>query len=145
MLGYLAASTVGVLGVQASIRLGIGVDAMSAGVDAPLIYLAYRMLELIFRVALFTSPVALPIIAYAEWRNISSLKYFAGAGLVLSLAISAIFVGWLHDARAWLFVLIVFATPLFAAIAFWLIAWRLFPPLDALEAGMPSNRKQMND
>ncbi len=127
-LGYLAASTVGALGVQASIRLGIGGDAISAGLDVPPSYLAIIIMNLVFRAGLITAPVALPIIGYAEWKHISSFRYFAGAGLVLSLAISAIFVGWLYDARVWLFVLIVFATPLLSAIVFWFVAWRIFAP-----------------
>jgi hypothetical protein len=83
------------------------------------------LFRIIFPAALvFGAPVALAVIVFSEWYKKSDWQTFASAGVVVASLIALLLFGDFHLVA---FVAIAVASIL-AAMTYWVIAWKLFPP-----------------
>ena len=86
----------------------------------------------ILYVAILATPAALPVVVFAEVRAISQWWPFAAAGVATSAIILLFFwrpfpylahFGWMIEPIA------LIVTSLLASTSYWLIAWKLLPPV----------------
>jgi len=115
-----------------ALKFGFGPDALSgssenASANSALLAVL-KALNLTVRSGLFVAPVVVPIILYAEWKGIDRPLYFAGAGIILGLAVWGLLFYGIGLTQAPLLAFIVVTTPLTAAMTFWTIAWQWLAP-----------------
>ena len=83
--------------------------------------------------ASYSMPIAVPVILITEWRKVASWRIFAGAGVILGIILSVLFTEVPFRGINYRFATTLLLSASAGAMAYWFVAWRLFPARNQTE------------